>query len=89
MHFEFFRNGHVLRALERLRRDDVGDHGLKLTRQILVQQCDQRLPGDGVGCVRLAAYNRDFFLALTSARSRPFLRMKLIGSSSGSTLSRK
>jgi hypothetical protein len=49
--FEFLRNRHVLRAFERLRVDDVGDHGLKLTRQVFVQQRDQRLPGEGVGFV--------------------------------------
>ena len=40
-----------LRTLDRLRIYDVRDDGLKLARQVLVQQRDLSLPGDSAGFV--------------------------------------
>ena len=42
--FQFFRYGHVRRAFEHLRIDDIGNNRLVLAGQVFVKQIDQFLP---------------------------------------------
>jgi len=44
---ELFGDRHVLRALEGLRVDDVGDDGLILARQVFLEPLKQIVAGDG------------------------------------------